>query len=89
MSGIGFDSIPYIVKVCFFIDVKTDQDVIRNALGVVCETGLSDIAVVNVARPPVRLDADGNVDLRHIKGAADVAYGVIVPCVLVSAGYHG
>ena len=65
-----------------------DEHVIRDALRRVGEAGLPDYTVIDVAGPAVGLDTDGDVDLGHFQGAADVADGVIVVCSCMLTGQY-
>ena len=55
-----------------------DQDIVLNALAAVGEAGFIFRPVIDVADPAVRLNTDGDVDLRHFQRAADVTDRVVV-----------
>ena len=61
-----------------------DQDVLFKILAAVGEASLLFGAVVDVARPAVRLHADGYVDLGHFQGTAYIAESIIVSRLMLS-----
>ena len=56
----------------------TDHDVIFNCFCTIGEAGLLYGTVINVSGPAVRLDTNGDIDLRYFQSAADIADGVVV-----------
>ena len=72
------DRVPNIIQIFRLIAVMADDDVILDALVAVGEAGLPDLAVIDIAGPAVGLDTDGDVDLRHLQGAADVAERIVI-----------
>ena len=79
VSRLGRYRFPDLIQILFRIVIMADQDILRRIrLSGVRETGQIGFSVINGAGPAVGLDADGDVDLRHLQGAADVPDLVIV-----------
>ena len=72
------DCIPDVIEVFGFVAGVADQDIGLNALAAVGEAGFIFRPVIDVADPAVRLNTDGDVDLRHFQRAADVTDRVVV-----------
>ena len=73
------DSVPDLVEIRLTIAVMADKDVLfGRGLGAVGKAGLVHFAGVLVAGPAVGLDTHGDVDLRDLERAADIAHGVVV-----------
>ena len=78
--------VPNGIPIGRLIAIVGDHEVIIDLLAAIGKAGLIRCAVIDVADPAVRLNADGDVDLRHFQCAADVADAVIV---VARAADHG
>ena len=78
LDSLGVNLCPNLIKILVPIALVTDHHVVGNALGGIGKASLLDGAVIDVASPAVRLDANGDVDPGHLERAADVAERVVV-----------
>ena len=77
IGRLGLHRIPHVIQILCRVARMADDHVIRDSLGRVSKAGLLFRAVIDVPGPAVGLNADGDVDLCHLQGAADVLYRVI------------
>ena len=69
---------PNIIKIEGFIALMADHHIFFNALAGIGEAGLIGLAGVLRTGPSVWLNTDGDIDLRHLQGAADIPNSVIL-----------
>ena len=82
IGRLALNRFPDRIQIGLLVSIMANLDVVCNALARVGEAGLVRFAGVGRVGPAVGLDSDGDVDLRHLQGAADIANGIVclVPC---------